>query len=979
MRHLVKFLALLALILLLIPGFSLAKKPQLARLGNPEAVENANLSAPLCETPFPFPNDELDQYLGDTVLVGRTAYDCQHNATIGRMIQYNPNYDNGSGIIYVSYTDLPFNVANPIRKVKLQKILFDNGEPHAVIQDGGDIVNDGHWGGFTTLAMNPLTPTPRPVPLYHARLNANANYFTRAAVEWSIFPGIYIETAIPYEAESQLIWPKSAMDGDSIVHVLSKDDGTAGIFYARLRYDPEMEMFSITNPNGEIENVTDLAPFISAEIACSPDGQRVVICQPVKRVHIIPGLDDLENDKDYLYWDNNDRGRNWAWGLENAVDITNFQGPFRDLLPDTTAANGDTFRLWLESQIYLDYDNVLHAAFSASEYFILDDQGYIFSQIYYWNEEDHYMIRIGNGNFWNNQTASLGVNNVLVQRPSLYKDPETDWIWCVFQQFGVPGDTTEDGDARDVNIDGRPNAELFITASPVGEFGRGAEMNGKLWFKPINITNSRSDAIAVPAGQCQSERDPSMALNNDGDYLNIGFLVDLDAGMAIATTPEGVSTDNPFVYQRISKQELMDRFMEQREWIPGYPLHVDSVDFWQDPADWAWEAEPPPEDLIVQLQGNYFELVSTHLVPPNLNAVSVFGEIAHLEIVYQDNGRIFIPPTLNTIGNINMTEGYQIYCSSPSQWIVSGQLADPTMLYTLIPRAWNWISYPFDHPIPLVQALAELDGHLEIIMRDDGGLYIPPIINTIGNMQSGVGYFVFTNSQTTITFHYTNPGGRLIRDNTQDWIIPEVEDAPQPTGLPYAVLIRMTDALKSQNPATIELYDNTLLVGKAVVLEDHDITPVIAWGGSEEYNVTGFTPGEVITVQVKAVDGGLLANYADDRMTFGRGAYTDLTLDALNSELPIEFGVDYAYPNPFNPTVTVPFSLPSNGEVRFAVFNLLGEQVYKAAQQFQAGHHRFVFDTRPCDVGYGDLASGVYFLQVQFNGRVNTQKILLMK
>lgn len=101
-------------------------------------------------------------------------------------------------------------------------------------------------------------------------------------------------------------------------------------------------------------------------------------------------------------------------------------------------------------------------------------------------------------------------------------------------------------------------------------------------------------------------------------------------------------------------------------------------------------------------------------------------------------------------------------------------------------------------------------------------------------------------------------------------------------------------------------------------------------------------------------------------------------------KLPREFSVSNAYPNPFNPTVTIPFRLPQAGEVSFAVFSILGQQVFSRTQTCQAGMHSFVFDAVEVgdipvsDNGHG-LVSGVYFLQVQFNGQVNTQKIMLLR
>ncbi len=90
------------------------------------------------------------------------------------------------------------------------------------------------------------------------------------------------------------------------------------------------------------------------------------------------------------------------------------------------------------------------------------------------------------------------------------------------------------------------------------------------------------------------------------------------------------------------------------------------------------------------------------------------------------------------------------------------------------------------------------------------------------------------------------------------------------------------------------------------------------------------------------------------------------------NQLPVEFAVETAYPNPFNPTVSVPFALPHAGDVTIAVYNTLGRLVYQQAGVFNAGHHSVTVDG-------SSLSSGVYLLSVQHDGVSEIQKVVLMK
>ncbi|GBE29516.1 MAG TPA: T9SS type A sorting domain-containing protein [Bacteroidetes bacterium] len=94
----------------------------------------------------------------------------------------------------------------------------------------------------------------------------------------------------------------------------------------------------------------------------------------------------------------------------------------------------------------------------------------------------------------------------------------------------------------------------------------------------------------------------------------------------------------------------------------------------------------------------------------------------------------------------------------------------------------------------------------------------------------------------------------------------------------------------------------------------------------------------------------------------------------VSSNLPSEFAVGLAYPNPFNPTTTITVSLPQSAELTVAVFNTLGQRVAELANGLiAAGTHQFTFDG-------SSLASGVYLVQATVPGELNAvQKILLMK
>jgi hypothetical protein len=98
--------------------------------------------------------------------------------------------------------------------------------------------------------------------------------------------------------------------------------------------------------------------------------------------------------------------------------------------------------------------------------------------------------------------------------------------------------------------------------------------------------------------------------------------------------------------------------------------------------------------------------------------------------------------------------------------------------------------------------------------------------------------------------------------------------------------------------------------------------------------------------------------------------YSDV--EGNDVELPSEFMVSRAFPNPFNPSTTVRYAMPEAGEVQLVLYDALGREILRDAVQRGAGWHLHTIDAN-------GAASGVYFLQVTANGRQDVQKIVLMK
>jgi hypothetical protein len=90
-------------------------------------------------------------------------------------------------------------------------------------------------------------------------------------------------------------------------------------------------------------------------------------------------------------------------------------------------------------------------------------------------------------------------------------------------------------------------------------------------------------------------------------------------------------------------------------------------------------------------------------------------------------------------------------------------------------------------------------------------------------------------------------------------------------------------------------------------------------------------------------------------------------------EIPTSYSLVQNFPNPFNPTTTIQFSLPQAGDVSLKIYNLLGEEVKTLVNEYkEIGNHSVQFNAN-------NLASGIYFYRLQAENFVETKKMILLK
>ncbi len=103
--------------------------------------------------------------------------------------------------------------------------------------------------------------------------------------------------------------------------------------------------------------------------------------------------------------------------------------------------------------------------------------------------------------------------------------------------------------------------------------------------------------------------------------------------------------------------------------------------------------------------------------------------------------------------------------------------------------------------------------------------------------------------------------------------------------------------------------------------------------------------------------------------------YGDTTLTNIKREetLPSEFYLSEAYPNPFNPSTKLDYSVPEYSLVTSELFDIKGEKIKTLLNEYKTpGRYSVV-------VEMGDYVSGVYIIKLSAGKQYITRKIILLK
>lgn len=111
-------------------------------------------------------------------------------------------------------------------------------------------------------------------------------------------------------------------------------------------------------------------------------------------------------------------------------------------------------------------------------------------------------------------------------------------------------------------------------------------------------------------------------------------------------------------------------------------------------------------------------------------------------------------------------------------------------------------------------------------------------------------------------------------------------------------------------------------------------------------------------------------NYNPQTTDYSNGV---MAVEKISSNAPAAFTLEQNFPNPFNPTTTINFTIPVSGNVTLKVYNVVGQEIATLVNTFQtAGSYQTQFDA-------ANLSSGMYFYSLTSGNYTQIKKMMLLK
>ncbi len=340
---------------------------------------------------------------------------------------------------------------------------------------------------------------------------------------------------------------------------------------------------------------------------------------------------------------------------------------------------------------------------------------------------------------------------------------------------------------------------------------------------------------------------------------------------------------------------------------------------------------------------------------------------------------------IGSLQNIHFTDGYWVDMEGDFYGLSTGCKIDPNIGYELH-NGNNLVSYACDQPGIITDVLPDDFEPLILSVIGEGvaATQIAPFtwIGSLSILEPNKGYWFFAEEDFSLTYECNDDLARDDIEKEDEILKPDWIQYNQSTEQAfYFVEELIIDSHPEIDEGWMLAYCSETLVGARQWNGPYTDVPVMGNNGFEEtagYCETGEIPRFELQAappetqwrtgssQQPVVLAGKIPKWEENGIFF-------ISLSATGVEIPTEFVLKPAYPNPFNPVTTIEYGLPEDMDVNIRIYDMNGRLVDELVNTvLPAGYHTTVWNA-------DSHASGLYFISVSAEGIRQTQKLLLLK
>lgn len=378
-----------------------------------------------------------------------------------------------------------------------------------------------------------------------------------------------------------------------------------------------------------------------------------------------------------------------------------------------------------------------------------------------------------------------------------------------------------------------------------------------------------------------------------------------------------------------------------------------------------------------------WNLISSNVRPAALHLDSIMAGLKTLDIVQRSTGEFYLPGVINQIGDFNVYEGYRVHVSAQEVLTLAGSFvsdSDPIP----VPAGWSYVSYLPRQQVNAEQALASLLPNLSIAKDGAGRVYVPGVINGIGNLKPGQGYEIHLAMPDTLV--YTTSAAQSKISSRVQLVHPQSPNHYQLAGTgrrSFSIIVNSLHAGSAALGQGSEIGVFTAsgrLVG-AGVWTDQGPLSLAAWQDDDRTKaVDGYLPGETMVFRLwtahENAEVELSPSFRFGSQVFDSAPYALVNLQV--KEVPTTFALAQNYPNPFNPETKIRFETPKRSRVQIRIYNALGQQVRSLVDEVVgAGRHEVRWNGE--DDSGRLVGSGVYICHMDADEFIAHRTMIFLK